>query len=303
MTVTGSVEDRIAQIARLQRGRVARRQLVQAGIGAGTVGWLISRRRLIPRLRGVFAVGHTAPAEFEREVEALLAVREGAALSHWTAAGLLGLCAAGATVEVVVRDARSVRMPGICVHRSGILESHDVWIRKGLPVTSPSRTLLDLAGCATDRQLEIAFDRGISEGTLRPSHVSDVLRRAGGHRGRARLAMLLEAERAGTTVTESEPEELLLRLIRRAGLPEPEVNFPFGAWKLDFYWPKARFAIEVDSFKWHSSRYRFERDHRKDNELRRAHIEVMRIVRRDIRERSHAVIADVTRELALRGGL
>ena len=68
-------------------------------------------------------------------------------------------------------------------------------------------------------------------------------------------------------------------------------------------WPTARFAIEVDGLTWHSSRYRFERDHRKDNALRRARIEVMRIVRRDGRGRSHAVIAEVTRELALRGGL
>jgi very-short-patch-repair endonuclease len=303
MTVTGSPQDRIAQIAELQRGRVARRQLVAAGIGASTVQWLVAQHRLIPCLRGVFAVGHTAPVEFDREVEALLAVRPGAALSHWSAAGLLGLCAPGATVEVVVPDARSSRMPGIQVHRSRVLESRDVWIRKGLPVTSPSRTLLDIAVSATARQLELAFDRGIADGALRPSHVADLLARAGGHRGRARLAALLDHERDASTMTASELEERLLALIRQAGLPEPKVNFPFGQWKLDFYWPAARFAVEVDSFKYHSSRYRFERDRRKDNALRRADIEVMRIVRRDILERSHALIADITRALARRGGL
>jgi hypothetical protein len=34
-------------------------------------------------------------------------------------------------------------------------------------------------------------------------------------------------------------------------------------------------------------RYRFERDRRKDNDLRRAEIEVMRIIRREITHRSH----------------
>jgi very-short-patch-repair endonuclease len=303
ITVSGSVDDRIAQIAGLQRGRVARRQLVAAGIGTSTVDWLVSRRRLIRRCRCVFAVAHAAPVEFEREIEALLAVREGAALSHWTAAGLLGLCPAGETVELVVREGRSSRMPGIEVHRSRILESRDVWIRQGLPVTSPSRTLLDIAVSATDRQLELAFDRGIVEKILRPTHVADILRRAGGHRGRARLATLLDQERGGLTLTRSELEERLLTLIRQAGLPEPEVNVPFGSWKLDFYWPAARFALEVDGYKYHSSRYRFERDRRKDNELRRAHIEVMRIVSREIRERSLALVADITRALARRGGL
>ena len=89
-------------------------------------------------------------------------------------------------IEVTVDDAPAARNPGVRVHRSGILESRDVWIRKGLPVTSPSRTLLDIAVSATARQLERAFDRGIAEGTVRPSHVADILVRAGGDRGPAR---------------------------------------------------------------------------------------------------------------------
>ena len=44
------------------------------------------------------------------------------------------------------------------VHRSRILEANDVRIRHGLPVTSPARTLLDIAPTATYRQLELAFD-------------------------------------------------------------------------------------------------------------------------------------------------
>ncbi|HEX3688150.1 MAG TPA: hypothetical protein VHV28_00550 [Solirubrobacteraceae bacterium] len=299
----GSTEERIAQIADLQRGRVGRRQLVAAGLSTSTVDWLVSQRRLIRRLRGVFAVGHTASISLDRETEALLAVREGAALSHFSAGGLWGLCASRADVEVVVREGRSSRMPGVRVHRSRILESRDVWIHKGLPVTSPARTLLDIAVCATARQLEVAFDRGIAERTLKLSHVRDLLARCGGHRGRARLAALLERERGASTLTESVPEERLLALLRQAGLPDPVVNFPFEMWKLDFYWPSAHFAVEVDSYRFHASRYRFERDRRKDNALRRAKIAVMRIVDHEITERSHGLVADVTRELVRRGAL
>ena len=129
----------------------------------------------------------------------------------------------------------------------------------------------------------------------------DVLDRAGGHRGRGRLAVLLERESGASTMTRSEAEELMLALIRAAGLPAPEVNFPFGPYKLDFYWPKARFAVEADSYRYHSSRYRFERDRRKDNDLRRADIEVMRIVQREIKERSHGLVADIAGSLARRG--
>lgn len=232
----------------------------------------------------------------------MLSVREGAALSHWSAAALLGLWTpAPRVIEVTVDDAPAARNPGVKVHRSGILKSRDVWIRNALPVTSPARTLLDIAVTATYRQLEIAFDRGIVEKTLRPSHVRDVLNRAGGHRGRARLAALLDRERGGTTVTASHPEERMLALIRSAGLPDPQVNFPFEGYKLDFYWPEARFVLEVDSPRFHSSRYRLQRDRTKDNVLRRANIEVMRIVDSEVVERSHGVVADITRSLTRRG--
>jgi very-short-patch-repair endonuclease len=301
MTVTGSVEDRIAQIARMQRGRVARRQLLAAGLSASTVGWLVSRRRLIPCLRGVFALGHTAPVEFDRETEALLAVRDGAALSHFSAAGLWGLCAPGAAVEIVVQEGRSSRMPGVKVHRSRILEGRDVRIRHDLPVVSPARALLDIAPEASDRQLELAFDRGIVERIMRPAELADVLKRAGGHRGRRRIAALLDRQLGGSTMTRSEAEERMLALIRSAKLPEPRVNARLAAYELDFYWPDARFAVEVDGFRYHSSHRAFERDHRKDNDLRRIQIEVMRVTWREIENEPYVLVSGIAQLLARRG--
>jgi very-short-patch-repair endonuclease len=176
-----------------------------------------------------------------------------------------------------------------------------VSIKRCLPVVTPARTLLDIAPTATHRQLEIAFDRGLVERTLKLAHVADVLARAGGHRGRAALAALAEQERGASTLTAAETEERMLALIRQAGLPPPEVNFPFEDWKLDFCWPRARFVVEVDSPRFHSSRYGFERDRRKDNALRRSDIDVMRIVHREIADRSHGLIADITRALVRRG--
>jgi very-short-patch-repair endonuclease len=302
MSVSGDRDERIAAVAAYQRGRIARRQLDAIGITSSSVAWRLSKGRLFRSLRGVFVVGHTAAVELGAETEALLSVRPGAALSHWSAAGLLGLWVPGPReVEVVVDIWDGAARPNVKVHRSRILESRDVWIRKGLPVTSPSRTLLDLAPAATDRQLELAFDRGITERTLSVSHVRDVLSRAGGHPGRGRLAALVDQEQGASTMTQSEAEERMLALVRDAGLPAPRVGFPFGIWKLDFYWPDQRFVVEVDGYQYHSSRYRFERDRRKDNDLRRADIEVMRIVLRELKERTHGLVADVTRALVRRG--
>jgi very-short-patch-repair endonuclease len=114
---------------------------------------------------------------------------------------------------------------------------------------------------------------------------------------------VLARESGATTVTASDNEERMLALLRQAGLPTPQVNFPYESWRLDFYWPQARFAVEVDSHRFHSSRYRFARDRRKDNALRRADITLMRIIDDEITDRSHGLIADITRELTRRDGL
>jgi len=302
VSISGAREDRIAAVAAHQRGRIARRQLLAVGVSHSTIVWLVDKGRLLPSLRGVFCVGHSAPTELGSETEALLSVRDGAALCHWSATAVLGLWTpAPREVEVVLDTYAGGSNPGVHVHRSRILEPRDIWIRKGLPVTSPARTLLDLAATATDRRLEVVFDRGITERIVSLAHVRDVLDRAGGHPGRGRLADLVGRENGASAMTASEAAERMLALIKAAGLPMPEVEFPFGPYELDFYWPAARFVVEVDGYRWHSSRYRFERDRRKDNDLRRADIEVMRVVRREIIERSHGVIADVARSLARRG--
>jgi very-short-patch-repair endonuclease len=192
-------------------------------------------------------------------------------------------------------------MPGVRVHRSRILESQDVRIKRGLPVTSPARTLLDIAPTATDRQLELAFDRGLVEHILRPAQVADVLKRAGGHPGRKRLRTVLERELGGPTMTRSDAEELLLGLIRDAGLPDPHVNAHVGGYEVDLYWPGARFGIEMDSWRFHSTRTRFERDRGKDNALRRIDIEVMRVTWWQIEDGPYVIVADITRALTRRG--
>ncbi|MGZ4299826.1 MAG: DUF559 domain-containing protein [Solirubrobacteraceae bacterium] len=300
MSICGSRDERIAAVAARQRGRIARRQLSAIAVGSASVAWLVGKGRLFPTLRGVFVVGHHAPIELSAETEALLSVRDGAALSHWSAAALWGLSAPPPQeIDVIVSDGAPASNPGVRVHRSRILEARDVRIRAELPVTSPARTLLDIAPLSTERQLELAFDRGIVERVLRPDHIADVLARAGGHRGRARLARLLDRQLSGTSMTRSEAEERVLEMIRAARLPEPRLNTRVAGYELDFFWPDRRFALEVDGFRFHSGRGAFERDRRKDQDLRRVHIDVMRVTWRQIEMEPYAVVAALAEALAL----
>ena len=246
--VSGTRDARIAQIAGAQRGRVATRQLSAAGISSSAIGRMVKSGWLIAVHHGVFLVGHSAPIRLGPETSALLALGDDAALSHYSAAVLWGLVPPGSgdgQIHVVVPKER--RKPdGVAVHRSGLLERRDVWTRERLPVVSPARALLDIAPLTGDRQLELAFDRGIVDRVLKPAHVADVLSRAGGHAGRKRLAAVLERQTVGTTGTRSEAEERVLALIRAARLCEPVVNARIADYEVDFLWPDSRFALVAD---------------------------------------------------------
>ena len=96
--------------------------------------------------RGVYAVGHPRPRGLAVDLAAVLACGHGAVLSHRSAAALWCIRpSAGAGVDVTVsgRSGRAKR-PGIRLHRTR-LASQDIRVRDGIPVTSPARTLVDLA--------------------------------------------------------------------------------------------------------------------------------------------------------------
>jgi very-short-patch-repair endonuclease len=298
LSISGRREQRIAAVARHQRGRIAYRQLQAIAVSPSSVAWLVARGRLLPSLRCVFIVGHDAPTELVAETEALLSVRDGATLSHWSAAALWRLWVpAPDVVEVTVGTSNAAVNQGVKVHRSRILQSRDARTRHGLPVVSPARALLDIAPEASYRQLELAFDRGIVDRVLKPADVADVLSRAGGHRGRKRLAAVLARQTGATTMTRSEAEERVLALIRCARLAEPLVNATVAGYEVDFFWPKERFALEVDGFRYHSARGAFERDRRKDNDLRKAGVTAMRTTWWQLDEEPYALVADLAREV------
>jgi very-short-patch-repair endonuclease len=137
---------------------------------------------------------------------------------------------------------------------------------------------------------------------LKAAHVAEVLSRAGGHQGRRRLAAVLERQTSGQTMTRSEAEERVLTLIRSARLAEPVVNAKVAGYEVDFFWPQHRFALEVDGYRFHSARGAFERDRRKDNDLRRAGVRTMRTTWWQVTEDSYALVADLAREVQPAGG-
>lgn len=298
--VGGSLEERITAIARRQRGLVSRGQLLCAGLDSSAIGWLLAMRRLLPVHRGVYAVGHDAPNELGAETAALLAVRDGGLLSHHTAAILWNLTApdpvTDGVIHVTVHGSPGGKPDGVLVHRSKLLTTRDLRVRHGLPITSPARVLLDRAPAATPRELERMLDQGLVGRVMRLSDVTELLRRCGRHRGRARLQAVLD-QHTTTTFTRSEAEERFRALVREAQLPQPLINVRRHGYEIDFLWPAQGVAVEIDGFAFHRTPRRFERDHRKDAVLRDAAIAVTRITWRQLQDEPLAVIARLAADL------
>ena len=302
VSVCGTRDQRVSAIANRQRGRVTRRQLLDAGITNGMIHRMAAQGSLHRRYPGVYAVGHVAPIELGRETAALLACPEGAVLSHVSAAFLWQLRADPGTdepVDVTVQTESRVCLAGIRCHRTRILDRRDVRIHRGLPVTSPARTFVDIAGVVSPDELEQALDDALNRNVVRPSQIRDALERAGhGRRGTALLARLLD-NRDQNGRRRSRPERDLQSMIVAAGLPQPEMNVELHGYTVDFVWRELKVVVESDSWLFHSSRAKFESDRRRDAVLEAHGWTVIRITARQLEQEPYAVIARLAAALAL----
>jgi very-short-patch-repair endonuclease len=289
----------IATLATMQYGVVSRPQLLSAGIGAGAIETRLKRHQLHRLHRGVYAVGHTALVPHAREMAAVLACGPGAALSHRSAASMWELLGAyNGLIDVTVGRSNR-RRPGLRVHRSRSLAPEDLQQLHGIPVTSPARTLLDLAEGAPHRDLERAVDEATARRLTTHAALVAAVERFHGRRGTRRLRELL-TRAEGPAFTRSEGEERFLALIREASLPAPEVNVRVNGHLVDFVWRASGLVVEVDGYRFHSSRVAFERDRRRDAELNAAGFRVIRITWRQLVEEPTAVVARLAQALARR---
>ena len=244
---------------------VTRSQLVGAGLGRHAIAHRLECGRLHVVHRGVYAVGHEALSPRCRQLAAVLACGPGGALSHRSAAELWDLL-----------PERHDEAPHV---------STEATRRHGIPVTTPARTILDLAATVASDELE----RALEQARLRHLvSARDLGRRSRDRRGAARLRALLEQE---PTLTRSEAERRLLSLLAAAQLPRPRTNVRVAGHEVDALWPEQRLVVEVDGFAFHASREAFERDRARDAELQAHGYRVIRVTWRQLSARPEVLTA------------
>lgn len=266
----------VAEIATSQHGAVSIRQLRSAGLSDDAVLGRVRAGRLHRLHRGVYAVGHVGRSYEQRWMAAVLASGQGAALSHGSAAALWQMLRpmAGLTDVTVPTHAGRVGKSGIRLHRCTTLESEQVTIHRGIPVTTPARTVSDLDGVVSPRLVRRAIRQAEMQGFS--------------------LGANVETDR-----TRSDLERDFLRLCRRYDIPEPQVNVRIGRWTVDFLWPAERLVVETDSHRWHRGTVAFEDDHSRDLDLRRHGYTARHFTGRQILEDAAEVVDDLRKALGL----
>lgn len=296
--MTREIEDRIAAAAARQHGVVTRRQLVNAGLSSDTIDHRVAVGKLRVVHRGVYLT-LPFPLSHTREMAAVLASGPGAALSHLSVVSLWGYREGSGRrarlLDVSVVGNRG-RVPGIRLHRVERLDRDERTVIEGIPVTTPARTLLDVATVVGTRELEALVARAEREGLVTRDVLSKALTGKRGRPGTRALRALLQMP-GGPSFTRSEAEERFLALVRKARLPAPECNVRVAGYELDFFWPGLRFAVEVDGFRFHSSRSSFEEDRRKDADLLAVGTTVLRLSWTQITNEALATIGQLGQAL------
>lgn len=221
---------------------------------------------------------------------AVLTSGPGAVLSHDTAAALWGIGREqGGRREVSVRSSSPRRLAGVCVHRRPGLSEADITLHKGIPVTTPVKTLIDQATHLPPRKLERAVNEADRLDLVDPPTLREALESHRGEPGVKRLRTLLD--RRTFRLTRSKLERLFLPLAAAAGLPVPLTRQWVNGFEVDFYWPDLRFLVETDGLRYHRTPAQQARDRLRDQAHTASGLRHLRFTHEQVRYEPEHVLA------------
>lgn len=198
---------------------------------------------------------------------AVLACGEGAALSHRSAAALLGVgTERSGLVDVSVRRRCELRRAGMRIRGRPALAATDILLRDDIPVTAPARTLVDIAAELGPLAVERAVNDADKRDLIDPETLRVALERYAGEPGVRPLRELLE--RLTFRLSDSDLEIFFRPIAAAAGLPSPLSKQFVNGFEVDFFWADLGLVVETDGLRYHRTPSSQARDARRD----RAHV-------------------------------
>lgn len=248
-------------LSRRQHRVVSREQLLALGFTRHAIEHRVDKGRLFLVYRGVYAVGHPDLTPQGQWMAAVLAGGDGAALSHASAAALWGIrpLLPDEPIHISITTADKRAHGNLVIHRRKALHRTR---RDGIPVTTPTDTLIDLAAGAIERQIEADINEAAVLGIATPAQVHRAAKRAGRRSGAAAVRKLLD--RQTLLLTDTELERLFLRVTRRICLPDPKTQARVNGHRVDFWWPDLNLVIETDGGNFHKTPAQQTRDRERD---------------------------------------
>jgi hypothetical protein len=244
---------RAAQLAGRQFNRVSRQQMIGLGLSESAIDYRLAAGRLVAVEEGVFAFPPVLEHdEWGRWMGATLTA-PGSVLSNASASSAWGFWSVVRQFEIVTRPGSGGRKRhgGVLVFRSSTLEGECTHLR-GIPITSVSRTLLDLARELSDPALARCLREAVRLDLITLAALGDAMGRYRGRRGSRRLAstvarytgLPLERARSGAEIRAME-------ILRASGRPLPRLNARIAGEEADLSWARPRLIIEIDGGPFH----------------------------------------------------
>jgi hypothetical protein len=269
------MDGELRRLAAAQHGVVTRAQASKAGLSDEQIQWKLDCGEWKSIFRGsVYRI--SAPEGFLTDVAAATLWSDGVA-SHRCAAAVWGMDVFDVHRGVEVTTERDLRHPSVKVYRVAALDPKVIRRRKGVAVTSPVRTILDLGHSAHREDVECAMDFCLRKEWTSWDELDRVVASAArrGSRGPAVLRRILQLRSENRVHTHSLLETRFLQLTRHARLPTPRLQFPISVdgrvvARADFAWPDANVVAETIGWGAHGKEYwQFERDSHRSNQISR----------------------------------
>jgi len=247
------------RLAARQHGVISHKQLRELGYSAQSIKYRITRGRLHCLFRGVYAVGRPELTQHGWWIAAALACGEGAVISHVDAAALWGFRPKrGGLIHVSVPRSLRSRPSGLVVHRRSTLAARELTRRRGIPVTRPAVTIVDIAATEPEQRLERAINEADQQGVIRFDVLLRELERMPRRPGLGHVKRLVL--RHSFRLTRSELERLFLPIAKKAGLSVPETRAIVNGFEVDFWFPELGLVVEAKSLTYHRTPVKQTRD-------------------------------------------
>jgi len=296
------VQQLVGELAAQNHGTVGARELTTAGVTRQQIGHLVDRGSLTRLGPQTYRPAGVPPNWRSDLAGGLHALGPGTVVSHRAAAKLLGLDRFGREpLEFTVRRRRrGAFFLEAVIHTSLTMPDSDTIEVAGLPTTTATRTIIDLAALRiNDERLEAAVDSSLRLGL---ADLEGIMERLGELRGKGRRGVRRLDRVLLTSGGHSFLERAFLKLLDQFALPRPSTQIEHREGgvhhaRVDFEYVDLGLVVEVSGGRGHSSAADRAKDARRRNELQHRGKVVLEFTYEDVVQRRPYVVSTLREAL------